>query len=124
MLKSLHAVLLAATLVSASAYAQVDFSFGIEIAPPAPRVEVVPPRREGFIWSPGYWSWDHGRHTWIEGRWIEARRGQVWLPERWVEYRDPRGSHWHLEPGHWEAEHHHEYDRERGRDGDRDRDRR
>ena len=102
---------LMAAVLSTAAYAGVDISFGIEIAPPPPRVEVLPAPRPGHIWTPGYWAWDHGRHVWIEGRWIEVRRGQLWVPERWVEYRDPRGAHWHFEPGHWEREHQHHYER-------------
>jgi hypothetical protein len=27
------------------------------IAPPRPRVVVVPAPRPGWIWSPGYWNW-------------------------------------------------------------------
>jgi len=99
-----------AAVLSAPAFADVNLSFGVEIAPPPPRVEAVPRPRPGFIWTPGYWGWDHGRHVWVEGRWIEARPGQLWVPDRWVEYREQRGSHWHLEPGHWVREHQHNYD--------------
>jgi hypothetical protein len=117
MIKRGIAIFFAAAMLSAPAYAVVNFSFGIEVAPPPPRVEVMPPMRPGFVWAPGYWAWERGRHVWIEGRWIEARRGEFWVPDRWVEYRDPRGAHWHMEPGHWEREHRHEY--ERGHDRDR-----
>jgi hypothetical protein len=108
--------LFAAAVFSSAAYGQVNLSFGIEIAPPPPRVEIVPPSRPDFVWTPGYWAWDHGRHVWIEGRWIAARRGEMWVPERWVEFREQRGVHWHFEPGHWERVHRHDYDR--GRDHD------
>src|ERR1700690_145315 len=84
MFKHCMAGLFAAVVFSAPAYAEVNFSFGVEVAPPPPRVEVVPPLRAGFVWAPGYWNWDHGRHVWMEGRWIEARRGQSWVPDRWV----------------------------------------
>jgi hypothetical protein len=115
MLKRWIAGLFAAAVLSAPTYAAVNFSFGIEIMPPPPRVEVMPAQRPGFIWGPGYWAWEHGQHVWIEGRWIQARPGQFWVPERWVEYRGPRGSHYHFEPGHWEREHRHAYDRGRDR---------
>jgi len=109
-------VVFVSTMLCASAHAAVDISFGVEIAPPPPRVEVAPARRPGNIWSPGYWAWDHGRHVWVEGRWLEARPGEHWVPEHWVEFREERGAHWHFEPGHWERAHDHEYERPRERD--------
>jgi len=70
-------ILLAAIAVSAAmaslpvaARAIID----IEIAPPAPRVEVVPPPRVGYAWTPGYWRWNGRRHVWINGVWVPARR--------------------------------------------------
>src|SRR5206468_6316324 len=83
------------------------FNFGIEVAPPPPQVEVVPAPRPGYVWAPGYWAWEGGRHVWVAGRWIPVHRGYYWVPDRWVEYRGPRGPHWHFEPGHWEREHWH-----------------
>jgi hypothetical protein len=41
----------------------------VDVPPPAARVETVPPAREGFVWSPGYWSWQNGKHVWTDGRW-------------------------------------------------------
>ena len=99
--------------LSTPVFADVNLTFGVEVAPPPPRVEVVPAPRPGYLWTPGYWAWDHGRHNWIEGRWVEARHGQYWVPERWNEYRDGRGSHYHFEPGHFEREHAHHYDHDR-----------
>ena len=108
-----YALALLLLMCGTATYADIDISFGVEIAPPVQRVEVAPAHRPGFIWSPGYWVWDHGRHEWREGRWVEERRGQYWVPERWVEYREQRGSHWHFEPGHYERFHEHSYERER-----------
>jgi hypothetical protein len=107
MWKQWIAGIFAVAVMSAPALAQVNFSFGIEIAPPAPRVEVVPPPRPGYIWAPGFWAWEGNRHVWREGRWIAARPGKVWVPDRWHEYRAERGAHYDFEPGHWEDEHHH-----------------
>ena len=69
----------------------------VEVAPPAPRYEVVPTARPGWVWAPGYWEWRHHRHVWIGGRWIRERRGYVYAPSRWVEYR----GRWVYEPGNW-----------------------
>ena len=69
----------------------------IVVAPPAPRVVVVPEPRAGYVWAPGYWRWDGGQHVWIEGRWLPERRGYRWVPDRW----DERGGRWYFEEGHW-----------------------
>jgi hypothetical protein len=88
----------------------------VEIAPPAPRYEVVPAHREGYVWAPGYWDYRAGRYVWVRGHWERERRGYYWHPNRWVE-RDGR---WYLERGRWDRERYAEY---RGRGyGDRDRD--
>jgi hypothetical protein len=70
----------------------------IEIAPPAPQVEVVPAPRVGYVWAPGYWEWRGGRHVWVGGRWMHERAGYRWVPERW----EQRGNRWHFEHGHWD----------------------
>ena len=84
----------AALLTPVIASAQID----ITVAPPVPRVEVVPGPRAGFVWAPGYWGWRHGAHVWIGGHWIAERPGWHWVPDRW----EQRGDHWHYWRGHWE----------------------
>ena len=97
----LHALLMSlciaggALLVPVAAPAGVDID--IAIAPPVPRVEVVPAPRLGFVWAPGYWEWRGNAHVWIGGRWITARPGYYWVPDRWEQH----GPHWHHYPGHW-----------------------
>jgi YXWGXW repeat-containing protein len=97
--------------------AAADVGFYIDLAPPAPRYEVVPAPRAGMAWIPGYWDWRGNRHVWVRGHWQRERHGMHWHPNRW-EQRDGR---WYLERGRW--------DRERWEDkrvarayGDRDRD--
>jgi hypothetical protein len=70
----------------------------IDIAPPAPRVEVVPGPRPGFAWAPGYWDYRGREHVWVPGRYVRERHGMHWVPDRW----EQRGPRWHREPGHWE----------------------
>jgi hypothetical protein len=91
-------VLAAAVLIGtvAPAFSAVDID--INIAPPAPRVVEVPPRRPGFVWAPGYYRWDGHRHVWVDGRFIRERRGSHWVPEHW----DERHGRYHFIPGHWE----------------------
>ena len=69
----------------------------VDVAPPAPRLEALPPPRAGFVWAPGYWDWRGHNHVWVEGRWLPARSGYHWEADRWVQH----GPHWHHEAGHW-----------------------
>jgi len=97
--KLLLAALAAASISSAvPAFAAVDFY--IETAPPAPRYEVVPAPRAGYVWQPGYWQWVDGRHTWHRGFWVKERHGYYWHPSRWEE-RDGR---YHFVKGSWDRE--------------------
>ena len=99
----------AVAVLSTPAFARVNFNFDVEVAPPPARVEVVPAPRPGYVWAPGYWALEGGRHVWRGGHWVVVRPGYYWVPERWVEYRGPRGPHWHFAPGHWERAHRHRY---------------
>jgi hypothetical protein len=69
----------------------------VDVAPPPVRVEVVPGPRVGYVWAPGYWRWNRGRHVWVRGYWIRERRGYHWVPQRWEE----RGKRWRFETGRW-----------------------
>jgi hypothetical protein len=94
--------------------ASAAVGFYVDIAPPAPRYEVVPAPRPGYVWAPGYWDWRGNRHVWSKGHWERERSGYYWHPNRW-EQRDGR---WTLEKGRWDRE---RYVSNRG-SGDRDRD--
>lgn len=84
---SLVAVTLAGFSIPAAASPHVDFS--LTIAPPAPRHEVVPAPRRGYVWVPGYWDWRAHRHHWVKGSWLRHRPGYHYEPARWV-HRDGR----------------------------------
>jgi WXXGXW repeat (2 copies) len=60
--------------------------------PPPLRHERRPPPRRGFVWSPGYWAWDHRRrdYVWVPGRWIHTRPGF-----------HHRGPSWSFQSGVW-----------------------
>ena len=106
----------------------------LDVAPPAPRYEVLPAPRHGYIWQPGFWEWRGDRHYWRKGYWVRERPGYYFHPSRW-EQRDGR---WYLERGGWHRERYamrdrdrdgipNRYDRDRDNDGipnryDRDRD--
>jgi hypothetical protein len=92
----------------------------IEVAPPAPRYEVVPAPRHGYAWQPGYHDWRNGNHVWVRGHWVRERKGYYYHPSRW-EQRDGR---WTLERGKWDRERwaDNRYNDRRAPGGDRDRD--
>ena len=96
----LLAALVAASIGAISAPASAAVGIYLDVAPPAPRVEVVPAPRAGFVWAPGYWDYRHGRHAWVRGHWVRERHGMYWHPDRW-EQLDGR---WVLQRGSWNRE--------------------
>ena len=102
-------------LIPVPASAQVGVY--LDIAPPAPRHEVIPAPRDGYVWQPGYWDWRNGRHVWVRGVWMRERPGMYWHPSGWVE-RDGR---WYFQKGRWDRERY-VYHRGNNPYGDRDRD--
>ena len=107
--------------------ASADIGFYVDIAPPAPRYEVVPAPRAGYVWAPGYWDWRSNRHVWVKGHWERERHGYYYHPSRWVQ-NDGR---WGLERGRWDSQRYaakgngdrdhdgvpNKYDRDRDNDG-------
>jgi hypothetical protein len=99
---SAHALILAATLAASTACATAAprrSRVYVRVGPPAPIVEtrVVAPG-PGYVWIPGYHTWDGRAYVWRPGRWDRGPRANaVWVPARWV--RDRRG--WYLVEGHW-----------------------
>ena len=82
----------------APAPVMVEPSLVIDVAPPPPYVEVVPPQPfPGALWIGGYWGWNGGRHQWVAGRWEHSRPGYAWRPHTWVQ----EGGRWHLHAGGW-----------------------
>ncbi len=75
-----------------------DAAVYVRVAPPAPRVEVVPAARGGYVWAPGYWNWNGRRHVWVAGSWVRERRGYHYTPHAWVQ-RDDR---WEFHRGRWD----------------------
>jgi hypothetical protein len=93
-----------------------DTGIFVDVAPPAPRYEVVPAARPGYTWIPGYWDWRGHRHVWVKGRFEREHRGMYWHPNRWVQH-DGR---WSLEHGRWDRERFVENERHEMRDRDHD----
>jgi len=118
--KLLLAALAAASIGLAPLPAAAAVSIYLDVAPPAPRYEVVPAVRPGYAWQPGYWDWRGSRHLWVKGHWVRERKGVHWHPSRWEE-RDGR---WAFERGRFDRQRwaYNRGDDRRGPVGDRDRD--
>ncbi len=127
--RSLLACAAAGALAVASVPAMAGVDLTIKIAPPLPRVEVIPAPRVGFVWAPGYWDYRGNNHVWVAGTWAPERRGYRYNAPVWVQ----RDGQWHLTRGHWargDSDHDgvpNAADRDRDNDGirngpDRDRD--
>jgi hypothetical protein len=86
----LSAFLLAAVAAAAPLGASAQVSVNIHVpgliavAPPAPRYEVVPAPRAGFVWVPGNWQWQQSAYGWRAGYWERARPDYVYAPGSWV----------------------------------------
>lgn len=95
--KILLGTMVAASLGIASAPAVEARDIYVQVAPPAPRVEVVPAPRKGYLWTPGYWDYRGNRHVWVNGSYVRERRGYHYAAPGWHE-RDGR---WVLNRGSW-----------------------
>jgi hypothetical protein len=71
----------AAALPATPASAGVHVGIGINLTPPAERVEVVPARpHDGWVWIGGHWRRAGGQWVWVGGRWANPpRRGGLWV---------------------------------------------
>jgi hypothetical protein len=90
---------LVATIIGSASLpslARTEVEFQVNVAPPAPRHESVPPPRVGWLWVPGYWDWRYKRHHWVRGRYVRHRPGYYYEPARWA-YRGDR--YYYSRPG-------------------------
>lgn len=86
---------LAAAAIPRTSSASVDVH--VQYRPPAPRVEMYPAVRQGYVWVPGYWDWRGHRQIWVEGLWARERHHHHYPANRWEgrdygRYRD--GGRW------------------------------
>jgi WXXGXW repeat (2 copies) len=75
------------------------FSFSVAVTPPAPLVETAPPPPvPGYVWNPGYWSWNGVKYVWVPGRYVVAPFPNArWIGGKWVH----RGRRWAWVDGRW-----------------------
>ena len=71
----------------------------VNIAPPAPRVEVkIAAPGPAYVWTPGYYAWRGGDYVWVGGAWVlPPRPHAVWVAGHWRS--GPHG--WYWRAGHW-----------------------
>ncbi|MFC5472333.1 hypothetical protein [Paraherbaspirillum soli] len=74
----------------------VDVQIG---PPPPPRYERLPPRRYGYVWSPGYWAWDGYQYVWVRGGWVRVRPGYRYYAPHWERGERDR---WEFRERRWE----------------------
>ena len=88
-----------AVLVGVAGQAAAQEHVVVRVAPPAPRLEIVPraPSAHHF-WVHGYWAYhpQHG-YVWYGGHYEYEHPGYAWEPAHWSE----RGGYWHFVGGHW-----------------------
>jgi hypothetical protein len=95
--KTVLGAAMAASLMGLAGVAQAQIV--VEVAPPAPLVEVMPAPRDGFEWVPGHYEFRDGRYVWMRGHWIEDRPGFVYVAPRWVQRAN---GDWVMTGGTWE----------------------
>jgi len=81
--------------VPLTASAQVAIYFNT--APPPPRYEAVPPPRNGYVWSSGYWNAKNDKHVWQNGHWERQRTGYSYAQPTWSQH----DNQWQLQRAHW-----------------------
>ena len=53
--------------------------------PPLPDYDQPAPPSEGYVWTPGYWSWNNSEYFWVPGTWVEPPQvGLLWTPGYWA----------------------------------------
>jgi len=99
--KTMLVALCAATMGAASLpMTSSAASVYLSVAPPAPRVEVTPAPRAGYLWVPGYWDANGHSHVWRRGHWERERHGYRYHEPRWTQ----DGGRWRLERGRWDRD--------------------
>src|ERR1700745_3856681 len=97
--RSILPILCAAALMLVAGPGVARAGVVVGFAPPAPVVETVPvPPAPGYVWQPGYWSWNGVQYVWVPGVYVMPPYARaVWVPGTWV----GRGGGWVGPAGHW-----------------------
>ncbi len=93
----LIACAIAAMLTAGIGYAKVHVFVGV--APPPPVVVTPPPAPgRGYVWVPGYYTWNGANYVWANGTWVvPPHHYRHYVAGVWV-----HGHHGYFyRPGHW-----------------------
>ena len=76
---------LALACMPSPAAAQIAVGISVHVGPPAIPVYVQPAcPTEGYLWTPGYWSYGDAGYYWVPGVWVSPpRAGVLWTPGYW-----------------------------------------
>src|SRR5271169_3217807 len=76
---------LALACMPSPAAAQIAVGISVHVGPPAIPVYVQPAcPTEGYLWTPGYWSYGPAGYYWVPGVWVSPpRAGVLWTPGYW-----------------------------------------
>jgi hypothetical protein len=76
---------LAFLILAAPAALFAQFGVSITIAPPELPVYTQPVApADGYLWTPGYWSYGDEGYFWVPGTWVMAPEpGLLWTPGYW-----------------------------------------
>ncbi len=87
MKKMTAALLLVASTALCPLVSEAGAFISVDIAPPALPLYAQPPiPGDGYIWTPGFWSWNanDGDYYWVPGTWVLAPYvGALWTPGYW-----------------------------------------
>jgi hypothetical protein len=85
--KIICSLALATAAIASPMISHADVSLSINVAPPAlPVYEQPPMPGDGYMWTPGYWSWNEADsdYYWVPGTWVQAPyEGALWTPGYW-----------------------------------------
>ncbi len=92
-------VLLSAMALVSSAAPAFAATVAVGVVPPVAMAQPVPaPSVAGYVWRPGYWSWDGARYVWIPGIYLAPPMPRAtWVPGHWIASR----GRWAWVGGHW-----------------------
>ena len=81
----IRSALLAVMILAVPAGLSAQFAVSITIGPPAlPIYEQPPIPTDGYLWTPGYWSYTSNDYYWVPGTWVIAPSfGLLWTPGYW-----------------------------------------
>ena len=94
----LSGAVVAGACVLVAPTASADPYVDVRVAPPAVRVETIPPRPSAHhFWVHGYYNWNGREHVWVPGRYEVERPGYGYREGRWEGGR----GHYHYVQGGW-----------------------